>query len=101
MLTRAASGAQRSIQKLSGSPLGFGDCSLMVGIAGEVCVRKRNTAEAGLAQNVARRRLAIPAEEKAGLRATVGMAPAVEDDAGYVAPSIEARGSEHIRQLFA
>src|SRR2546428_2279351 len=41
------------------------------------------------------------AEEEAGLRAQIGVPPAVEDDAGNVALRIKSNGRKHLRELLA
>src|SRR5579863_9427055 len=72
----------------------------MIHGAGEVGVGERDAAEWGGAENFARRRLAVRTEEKAGLRAEVRMAPAIQNDAGDVALRVEACAGKHLRELF-
>src|SRR3954467_15481348 len=54
-----------------------------------------------LANDLMRSRLAVGSKEETGVRGDVGVAPAIEHDAGNIAPCIESCGSEHFRHLFA
>ena len=67
----------------------------------KIGICKRDPAMSPVAQDVSRRGLAVRAEEKAGLRIDVGMAPAIENDARDVAPRVEAAWGEHVAELLA
>ena len=90
-----------SIQQLAGGSLAFGYRGGMSGVAGEIGIGKGNASEGGAAQDLARRRLAVLAEEKSRLRTAIGVPPAVEDDAGDIALGVEARSGEHLGKLLA
>src|SRR3546814_15057356 len=55
----------------------------------------------GPAQHLGRRRQAVVPEEEAWLRRHEGVTPSVKNDAGNVAPRVEAGGPEHLGHLFA
>src|SRR5437867_2493293 len=79
--------------------IGFLDRVAVVHCTGKVGIRKSDSTVGAVAQDVARRGLAVDAKEEAGLRIHVGVAPAVEYDAGDVAARIEAAGREHVGEL--
>src|SRR5207302_6031261 len=69
--------------------------------AGKFGVCERDAAERGRAENFARRGLPASSEEEAGLRTQIGVAPAVEHDAGNVALRVESNGRKHLGELVA
>src|SRR5689334_6328100 len=73
----------------------------MIRGAGEVGIRKRNPPVRLVTQDIAWRGLAVGAEEEPWLRIHIGVAPAIEDDAGDVASRIESARRKHVRHLLA
>src|ERR1051326_1397160 len=73
----------------------------MIHRTGQIGVRERNAAMRSVAQHVARGRPAVRPKEETRLRIHVGMTPAVENDAGDIAPRIEAAGGKHVAELGA
>jgi hypothetical protein len=73
----------------------------MVHCPGKVRVRERDAAERSGAQDVARGRFAICPKEKAGLRAQIGVASAIQNYSGDVARAVEASAGKHIAELLA
>ena len=90
-----------AIQQLTGSSLAFGDGGGVSGVAGQVSVGKSDASERRSAQNLARRRLPVFAEEEPRLWTAIGMPPSIEDDASHIAFGIEARAGEHLRKLLS
>src|SRR3954466_6708127 len=72
----------------------------MVHDAGEIGIGECNPAVRCLAQDIAWSRLAVFAEEEARLWAEVGVAPAIQNDAGDIAIGIEAGTPKHGSELF-
>src|SRR5687768_5219347 len=77
----------------------FADRVAVIHCAGKIGVRKSDSTVGAVAQDVARRGLAVDAEEEAGLRIHVRVTPAVEDDPGDVSTRIEAPRREHVAEL--
>ena len=71
----------------------------MVHGSGQIGVRKCDTPERRTPQNLAGSRLTIAPKEEPGLRTEIGMSPAIQDNAGDVAPRVEAAAREHIAEL--
>src|SRR5580704_19072211 len=68
---------------------------------GQIGIGKCDPAEWCVAQDLPGGRSALLSEEETRLRAQVGMAPAVQNNAGDIAPRVEAGAGEHCRELFA
>src|SRR5271169_1631617 len=73
----------------------------MVHDASQIRIRKGDAAERGVAQDFTRSRLSARAKEESRLRTQIGVAPAVQDNAGDVAPGIESSTRKHHRELLA
>src|SRR5450759_3956196 len=58
----------------------FADGVAVIRCAGEIGIRKSNATVRSIAQDVARRRLAVDAEEEPRLRIHIGVTPAIEND---------------------
>src|SRR5688572_16128269 len=87
-------------KELADGAIRFTDRGGMIHGAGKIGVRERDSAVGLIAQHLARRGLAIDAEEKARLRIHVGVPPAIQNDPGDVSAWIEAPRSEHVPELF-
>src|SRR5512138_2858214 len=66
---------------------------------GEIGISKSYPSKRRVAQNVARGRLPIFAEEKSRLRIQIGVAPPVQDDACNITLGVETGPSKHLAQL--
>src|SRR5580698_10185891 len=73
----------------------------MVHRAGQIGVGKSNPAKGRAAQDFARRRLAVRAEEESRLRTQVRVPPTVQNDSGDVASGVETRARKHRIKLLA
>ncbi len=69
--------------------MGFQDGCAVIHDAGQVGIGEADAVEGRGAQDLSRGWLAVLAEEKAGLGAQIGMAPAVQNYAGDIALGIE------------
>ena len=67
----------------------------MIHRSGKIAVGKGDSAERFSAQDLSRRRLSIQTKEKAWLRTEVGVAPAVENDAGGITLRVKSVAGEH------
>ena len=73
----------------------------MVHDASDIGIGESDAAKGHAAEYLARRVISILAKEKAGLRAEVGVAPAVQNQAGDITPRVEAYAGEHRGELLA
>ena len=77
------------------------DGQIVAGVAGQVRVGECNPSKGGFAQHIAGRRLAVLSVNKSGLRDDEVVPPAVQNNAGNIAPRLKSRGREHLRKLLA
>src|ERR1043165_9922765 len=73
----------------------------MIHRPGQISVRECDAAMRSVAQHVARGRSAVHPKEESRLRIHVCMSPGVENEAGDIAPRIEAAGGKHVAELGA
>src|SRR5580692_4256235 len=73
----------------------------MVHGAGQIRVCECNSPEWSAAQSFARGGLAILTKKEAGLRAEIGVSPAIQNDSSDVTLSVESRTCKHQRKLSA
>src|SRR5512133_305762 len=66
---------------------------------GQIGIRKCDSTERRISQDVARRGLSIFAEKESWLRTQVGVTPTVENDARDIALCVEAGSREHFAEL--
>src|SRR5437868_5277575 len=71
----------------------------MVHCAGQIGIRKSYSAKRRSSQNFARRRFVVSTKEESGLRAQVGVAPTIQDNASDITPRVKTRTAKHVREL--
>jgi len=81
--------------------LGFANRHAVIHDAGQVGIGESDAPIGSVAKNVAGARIAVGTEEEAGLRAEVGVPPAVQDNGCNVAVGIEAGLAKHGGKLVA
>src|SRR5918996_2361189 len=82
-------------------PIRFANRVAVIHRASEIGVGEGDSTVRLVSQNVARRRSASRAKEKAGLRIHVRVSPAIQYDRGDVSTWIEAGRREHVAELLS
>ena len=73
----------------------------MIARARKICIGESDPTVRMIAQDIARRRLAVDAEEESRLRIHVRVSPAIENDSGDIPAWIESTRREHVGHLLA
>ena len=88
--------SQDLVEQLPHGAFGLENRATMVHDSRQISIGKCNATERRSSQDFAGRRLAVPAEEKAGLRIEIGVPPAVENDSLNIAPRIKTEAAPNI-----
>src|SRR5207302_8263 len=89
------------VHNLTGGALRFENGHAVIHDAGEIGICERDTPVGTLTDRISRPRLSIFAKKESGLRAQIGVAPAVQDNSRDIAAGIESGPPEHGAEVLA